>query len=68
MAESTKAAGVTGPQACPRGLRHNFSVAAVQTGVLLTTIAAVRVHADVLTSATYTIAIGAQARELVARV
>ena len=68
VAEFMKRAGITGPDACPRGLHHSFSAAAVQTGILLTTIAAVRVHAEVLTTATYTIAIGAEARELVARV
>ena len=62
------AAGITGPQACPRGLRHAYGVAAVQAGVPLTTIAAVLGHADVSTTAIYTTAIGAEARELVSRV
>ena len=61
-------AGVAGPQACPRSLRHSYGVAAVQAGVPLTTIAAVLGHADVSTTAIYTAAIGAEARELVARV
>ena len=60
-------AGITGPQACPRGLRHSFGVAAVQAGVPLTTIAAVLGHADVSTTAIYATAVGAEARELVAR-
>ena len=60
-------AGIAGPQACPRGLRHSWGVAAVQAGVPLTTIAAVLGHADVATTAIYTTAIGAEARELVAR-
>ena len=60
--------GIDGPQACPRGLRHSFGVAAVQAGVPLTTIAAVLGHADVSTTAIYCTAIGAEARELVARV
>ena len=63
-----RTAGIEGPQACPRGLRHSFGVAAVQAGVPLTTIAAVLGHADVSTTAIYTTAIGAEARELVARV
>ena len=62
-----RSAGVEGPQACPRGLRHSFGVAAVQAGVPLTTIAAVLGHADVSTTAIYTTAIGAEARELVSR-
>ena len=60
-------AGVTGPQACPRGLRHSWGVAAVQRGVPLTSIAAVLGHADVATTAIYATAVGEQHRELVAR-
>ena len=60
-------AGIEGPQACPRGLRHSYGVAAVQAGVPLTTIAAVLGHADVSTTAIYATAIGAEARELVSR-
>ena len=67
VAELMRRAGVTGPQACPRGLRHSFGVAAVQAGVPLTTIAAVLGHADVSTTALYATAIGAEARELVSR-
>ena len=54
-------AGITGPQAHPRGLRHSFGVAAVTAGVPLPTIAAILGHANLS-------AIGAEARELVARV
>ena len=61
-------AGIEGPQACPRGLRHGFGVAAVIAGVPLPTVAAVLGHADLSTTAIYTTAIGAEARELVARV
>ena len=61
-------AGIAGPQATPRGLRHSYGVAAVQAGVPLTTIAAVLGHADVGTTAIYTTAIGAEARELVSRI
>ena len=50
------AAGVEGPQACPRGLRHGYGVAAVLG------------HASLDTTAVYTTAIRAEARELVARV
>ena len=63
-----RGAGIDGPQACPRGLRHSFGVAAVQAGVPLTTIAAVLGHADVSTTAIYATAIGTEAREFVARV
>ena len=67
VAELMRRAGIDGPQACPRGLRHSFGVAAVQAGVPLTTIAAVLGHADVSTTAIYCTAIGAEARELVSR-
>jgi len=68
VTELMRRAGIAGPQATPRGLRHSFGVAAVQAGVPLTTIAAVLGHADVSTTAIYTTAIGAEARELVSRV
>ena len=61
-------AGISGPQACPRGLRHSWGVAAVTAGVPLPTIAAVLGHADLSTTAIYATAIGAEHRELVARV
>ena len=61
-------AGIAGPQACPRGLRHSYGVAAVTAGVPLPTVAAVLGHASLETAAIYTTAIGAEARELVARV
>ena len=63
-----RAAGIAGPQACPRGLRHSYGVAAVAAGVPLPIIAAVLGHANLQTTAIYTTAIGAQQRELVARV
>lgn len=68
ITELMRAAGITGPKACPRGLRHSWGVAAVQAGIPLTTIAAVLGHADVSTTAIYTTAMGAEQRELVARV
>ena len=67
-APSCDTAGIEGPQACPRGLRHSYGVAAVTAGVPLPTIAAVLGHASLTTTAIYTTAIGAEARELVSRV
>ena len=61
-------AGIDGPHATPRGLRHSFGVAAVAAGVPLPTIAVVLGHASITTTAIYTTAIGAEARELVSRV
>jgi len=48
-----RAAGSKGPQACPRGLRYSYGVAAVLWDVSLTT------------TAVCTTAVGAEARELV---
>ena len=61
------AAGIEGPRACPRGLRHSFGIAAVTQGVPLTVIASILGHASITTTAIYTSAIGAEARELVSR-
>ena len=60
-------AGVSGPQACPKGLRHSFGIAAVSAGVPLPTIAAVLGHADISTTAIYTTAVGLEARQFLAR-
>lgn len=60
-------AGISGPQACPKGLRHAFGIAAVSAGVPLPTIAAVLGHADISTTAIYTTAVGLEAREFLAR-
>ena len=61
-------AGIEGPQACPKGLRHAYGVVAVTAGVPLPTVAAVLGHASLNTTAIYTTAIGAEARELASRV
>ena len=63
-----RSAGIEGPQACARGLRHSYGVAAVTAGVPLPTVAAVLGHASLTTTAIYTTAIGAEARELVSRI
>ena len=55
------AAGIAGPQACPRGLRHGYGVAAVSAGVPLPTVAAVLGHASLETTAIYTTAMGPRA-------
>ena len=67
VAALMRAAAIEGPQACPKGLRHAYGVAAVAAGVPLSTVAAVLGHAHLTTTALYTTAIGAEARELVAR-
>ena len=60
-------AGIEGPQACPKGLRHGFGIAAVAAGVPLPTIAAALGHANLQTTAVYTTASGLEAREFLAR-
>ena len=60
-------AGIEGPQACPKGLRHGFGIAAVAAGVLLPTIAAALSHANLQTTAVYTTAAGLEAREFLAK-
>ena len=67
IAALMRAAGIEGPQACAKGLRHAYGVAAVAAGVPLPTVAAMLGHAHLTTTALYTTAIGAEARELVAR-
>ena len=58
---------IEGPQACPKGLRHGFRIAAVTSGVPLPTIAAVLGHADIAITAIYTTAVGVEARGFLAR-
>ena len=67
IARVMAAAGIEGPQACPKGLRHAYGVAAVAAGVPLPTLAAVLGHASLTTTAIYATATGAEARDLVAR-
>ena len=59
--------GGEGPQACPRGLRRSQGVVAVTASVSLPTVAAVLGRASLPTTAIYTTAIGAEAREHVSR-
>ena len=67
VTELMAVAGIEGPQASAKGLRHAYGVAAVAVGVPLPIVAAVLGHASLTTTATYTTAIGAEARELIAR-
>ena len=62
-----KTATIEGPQACPKGLRHGFGIAAVTASVPLPTIAAVLGHAGIATTAIYTTAVGVEARGFLAR-
>jgi len=62
------AAGIDGgPQASPRGLRHGFGVAAVSAGVPLNLVQKWLGHAQLSTTAIYANALGAEERNIAAR-
>ena len=65
--EVMQAAGITGPQASPKGLRHGFGVAAVQAGIPLNLVQRWLGHADLATTAIYVDAVGVEEQELAAR-
>ncbi len=56
-------ASISGPQACPKGLRHGYGIAAVAAGVPLTTLAAVLGHSSITSTAIYATAAGNEARQ-----
>jgi integrase/recombinase XerD len=62
-----KAAGVKGPQATPKGLRHGFGVAAIQAGIPLNLLQRWLGHAQLTTTAIYANAIGPEERNIAAR-
>lgn len=59
--------GLTGPHACPKGLRHGFGVAAIQAGVPLNLVSKWLGHADLNTTAVYTNALGEEERFIAER-
>jgi integrase len=61
------AAGVVGPQATPRGLRHGFGVAAISAGVPLNLVQRWLGHSDISTTAIYANVMGAEERRIAAR-
>ncbi len=60
-------ADITGPQACPRGLRHSFAVHAVTQGVPLHLVQRWLGHAKLETTAIYSQAIGPEERLIAQR-
>lgn len=62
-----KAAGVKGPQATPKGLRHGFGVAAIQAGIPLNLLQRWLGHAQLTTTAIYANAVGPEERNIAAR-
>ncbi|MCE4226349.1 tyrosine-type recombinase/integrase [Methylobacterium sp. C25] len=61
------AAGISGPHASPKGLRHGFGVHALRPGVPLNLLQRWLGHADIATTAIYADAMGAEEREIAAR-
>lgn len=57
-------AGITGPQACPKGLRHGFGIHAVASGVQLNMLQKWMGHASIKTTAIYANAVGREEREI----
>jgi integrase len=62
-----KAAGVKGPQATPKGLRHGFGVAAIQAGTPLNLLQRWLGHAQLTTTAIYANAVGPEERNIASR-
>ena len=60
-------AGVAGPQASPKGLRHGFGVQAVSSGVPLNMVQKWLGHAQLSTTAIYADAVGAEEQSIMHR-
>jgi integrase len=61
------AAGLDGPQASPKGLRHGFGVAAVSAGIPLNLVQKWLGHAQLTTTAIYADATGAEEKDIARR-
>ncbi len=61
------AAGIRGPQASPKGLRHGFAIGALVAGVPDTTVMRWLGHARLETTMIYTEAMGAEAEAIAKR-
>ena len=62
-----KEAEITGPQACPKGLRHGFGIHAIRSGIQLNMLQKWMGHSSIETTAIYTNAIGPEEMELAER-
>jgi integrase/recombinase XerD len=62
-----EAAGLNGPHACPKGLRHGFGVAAVSAGIPLNLVQRWLGHAQLTTTAIYANAVGEEEQSIAAR-
>lgn len=67
VAKVLERAGVTGPQASPKGLRHSFGVQAVSSGVPLNMVQKWLGHAQLSTTAIYADAVGAEEQSIMHR-
>lgn len=67
VTEMMGAAGIKGPQASPKGLRHGFGVAAVSAGIPLNMVQKWLGHAQLSTTAIYADAVGAEEQAIAAR-
>lgn len=67
VTEIMDAAGITGPQASPKGLRHGFGVAAVSAGIPLNMVQKWLGHAQLSTTAIYADAVGEEEQAIAAR-
>ncbi len=61
------AAGLDGPHASPKGLRHGFGVAAVTAGIPLNLLQRWLGHAQLTTTAIYADAVGAEEKDIARR-
>lgn len=60
-------AGISGAQACPKGLRHGYGIHAIRSGVPLNMLQKWMGHASMSTTAIYTNAIGEEEQAIAAR-
>jgi integrase len=67
VVEVMRAAGISGPQASPKGLRHGFAVACIQKNIPLNLVQRWLGHAYISTTAIYANAIGEEERGIAAR-
>ena len=67
VTEVMRKAGIAGPWATPKGLRHGFGVRAVQSGAPLHLVQRWLGHADMKTTAIYAGAVGPEEREIASR-
>jgi integrase len=65
--EVMETAGIAGPQATPKGLRHGFGVACIEKGIPLNLVQRWLGHAQLATTAIYADAMGEEERGIAAR-